>query len=104
MALAGEMVTGPTGKSAATTTSLSASDSDVSGTEDSSNSVTIVSLLDRLKAPRRSDLERKRVAKKNPPCDAKWRKTPKSMHNPKSINAANRVAQYGGEPFVVSGD
>jgi hypothetical protein len=47
--------------------SLDASDSDVSGTEDSSSSVTTASLLDRLKAPRPSDLARKRVTKNNPP-------------------------------------
>ena len=96
-------MTGPTGESATTTTSLSASDSDVSGIEDSSSSVTTVSLLDRLKAPRLSDLARKRVTKKNPPRDTNWRKPPRSAHNPKSITAAKRVAQYGGESFVVSG-
>ena len=106
MALAGEKVTGPTGESAAVTTSFSTSDSDVSGIEDSSSCVTTkkstISLLDRLKAPRSTDLVRKRVTEKNPPCDAKWRKPTRSVHNPKSIMPANRVVQYGAEPFVAS--
>lgn len=84
--------------------SLDASDSDVSGTEDSSSSVTTVSLLDRPKAPRLSDIARKRVTKKNPPRDAKRLKPPRSAHNPKNIPPANRVAQYSGGPFVVSGE
>jgi len=63
MAVAGEAVTGEL--------TAIASDSDIGGTEDSSSSVSTVSLLDRLKAPRLSDLARKRVTKKNPPRYAK---------------------------------
>ena len=95
MAVAGEAVTD---ELTATT-----SDSDVGGTEDSSSSVSTVSLLDRLKAPRLSDLARKRVTKKNLPHGAKRLKPPRSIHNPKNITPADRVAQYRGEQFVVSG-
>ena len=41
--------------------------------------------------------------KRNPPCDAKWLKFPMSSYNPNIITPANIVAQYCGEPFVLSG-
>ena len=41
--------------------------------------------------------------KKNPPRDAKRLKPPRSGHSSNNITPANRVAQYSGEPFIVSG-
>ena len=59
------------------------------------------SLLSVLKAPKASNLSRKQVQAKNPPC-GKRRCRGTSTYDPKGIGPAQRVREYPNEPFSVS--
>lgn len=63
----------------------------------------VVSLLDRLKAPKASDLARKRRVQSNPPVGKKWSKKGRnSAFAPKSITPYDRVKEHPGEPLTVT--
>ena len=64
----------------------------------------VVSLLDRLKAPKASDLARKRRVQSNPPVGMKRSKKGKNsaFNNPKSITPYDRVKEHPGEPLTVT--
>ena len=52
------------------------------------------SLLEVLKAPRKSDLARKRCIAHNLPHDGKRHKAPKRSHDPKGVSPAQRVKEF----------
>lgn len=63
----------------------------------------VVSLLDRLKSPKASDLARKRKVQSNPPVGMKRSKKGKnSALAPKSITPYDRVKEHPGEPLTVT--
>ena len=62
----------------------------------------IPSLLDKLRAPTKSELARKRRVAVNPPRDGKRYKRPRCVSDPKSITPDMRVKSYPNECFVVS--
>ena len=64
-----------------------------------------ISILDRLKCPQLSELNRKRKRKVNPPrgvCKSTTVQHSSSSSKPKSIKLADRVREYGNQPFKVS--
>ena len=62
-----------------------------------------VSLLDMLKAPKASDLARKRKVQSNPPVGMKQSKKGRnSAFAPKSITPYDRVKEHPGEPLTVT--
>ena len=90
-------------------TTTDSSDEDCTLTETSS-STTIsdtqstsapLSLLDRLKAPKKSELTRKRKVFLNPH-DGKRRKHQSSSSHPKSVSPMQRVREYANECLTVS--
>ena len=61
------------------------------------------SLLDRLKAPKSSDLARKRKVQSNPPVGMKHSKKGRnSVFAPKSITPYDCVKEHPGEPLTVT--
>uniref|UniRef100_A0A1X7TYF9 HAT C-terminal dimerisation domain-containing protein n=1 Tax=Amphimedon queenslandica TaxID=400682 RepID=A0A1X7TYF9_AMPQE len=81
------------------------SDEDSCSTEPAISSSPVASLLDRLKRPHLSDLARKRKRKVNQPRAPRKSTTARrssSSSEPKSIKPADRVREYGNEPFKVS--
>ena len=80
--------------------SVSGVDSDTSSTSCSCTSVP--SLFDRLKAPQRSQLARKRAIKTN--CGKLYKRHTilSAKNDPKSVSPAERVLQYKDEPLTVS--
>ena len=70
-------------------------------TSSSSSTATSTSLLDKLKAPRLSDLSRKRVTKRNPPCNLRRLRAPRSRQNLKTVTPSDRVIEFKSEFFVV---
>ena len=58
-------------------------------------------ILDRLRAPRESDLARKRKVKANPPVSKKKCRT--ATGEPKSVSPSERVQKYPNESLVLSG-
>ena len=63
----------------------------------------VVSLLDRLKSPKASDLARKRRVQSNPPVGMERSKKGKnSALAPKSITPYDRVKEHPGEPLTVT--
>ena len=74
---------------------------DTTTSEASSN--TAISLLDRLKAPKKSVLTRKRKIFTNPQREPGTRKKrPSCSSNPKSVMPAQRVREFPNECFTVS--
>ena len=75
---------------------------DTTTTSEASSSA-VVSLLERLKAPKKSDLTRKRKIFTNPPREPGTRKKrPSCSSNPKSVTPAQRVREFPNECFTVS--
>ncbi len=70
-------------------------------TSSSSSTATSTSLLDKLKAPRLSDFSRKRVTKRNPPCNLRRLRAPRSRQNLKTVTPSDRVIEFKSEFFVV---
>ena len=62
-----------------------------SSTTDSESDTHTVSLLENLKAPKRSDLTRKRVVDHNPPPKGKRKSCGAQVTNPKSVSDTQRV-------------
>ena len=62
-----------------------------STTTDSESHTRTVSFLENLKAPKRSDLTRKRVVDHNPPPKGKRRSCGAQLTNPKSVSATQCV-------------
>ena len=87
------------GSSSALSSNLS--DSDVSEANNTS-SCSSTSILDRLKAPQKSQLSRKRAIKTNSGKIYNRHTLPSAKNDPKSVSAAERVSQYKEEPFTVS--
>ena len=71
-------------------------------TEGSSTSDGHRSLLEVLKAPRKSDLARKRCIAHNLPHDGKRHKAPKRSHDPKGVSPAQRAKEFANECLTVS--
>ena len=72
-------------------------------TTSEASSSTAVSLLDRLKAPKKSDLTRKRKTFANPQrAPGTRKKRPSCSSNPKSVTPAQRVREFPNECFSVS--
>ena len=65
----------------------------------------VPSLLDRLRAPQKSDLTRKRSLQKNPaPGESQRKKRPSCSTNPKSVTPFSRVREFPNEnPRVSAG-
>ena len=61
-----------------------------------------MTLLDRLQAPKRSELGHKRKVAINLPCNRTSRKAPKTYANPKKVNAQQRVRVFPGQSLKVS--
>ncbi len=61
------------------------------------------SILSVLRAPKLSDLARKRKVPSNPPHDGKRYKSPSCASEPKSVTPAMRVKSFPGEWLLVSG-
>ena len=83
-----------------TQSSVSEVESDTSST--SCSATPAPSLLDRLKAPQKSQLARKRAIKTNSGKFYKRHTIPSTKNDPKSVSPAERVSQYKDEPFTVS--
>ena len=75
-----------------------------SSTESNNSPATnhVVSLLDRLKAPKPFDLARKRKVASNPPPKGKKRCRRRGMNNPKSVTPSQRVKENPKECLTVS--
>lgn len=94
---------------------MAESESDIPASSSSSSSTTASyessgtvsasppSILSVLRAPKLSDLARKRRVASNPPHDGKRHKSPSCASDPKSVTPAMRVKNYPGECLVVSG-
>ena len=79
------------------------SDEELETSETSSS--TAVSLLSCLKAPKKSELSRKRKIFTNPSrhsCDGPRKKRPSCSSNPKTVTPAQRVREFPNECFTVS--
>ena len=63
-----------------------------SSTTDSESHTHTVPLLEKLKAPKRSDLTRKRAVDHNPPPKGKGRSREAQLTDPKSVSATQRVS------------
>ena len=88
---------------AASCCSSSANLSETESEKDTSTcSSSSLSLLDRLKAPQKSQFSRKRAIKTNSGKIYKRHTIPSTKNDPKSVSAAERVSQYKDEPFTVS--
>ena len=61
-----------------------------------------VSLLDRLKAPARSELSRKRAVQTNPPPKGKRRSSSRGNSDPKSVSPQQRLSEFPDEELSVS--
>ena len=61
-----------------------------------------MTLLDRLRAPKQSELGRKRKVAMNLPSNRTIRKAPKTYANPKKVNAQQRVREFPGQSLKVS--
>ena len=83
-----------------TQSSVSEVESDTSST--SCSATPAPSLLDRLKAPQKSQLARKRAIKTNSGRFYKRHTIPSTKSDPKSVSPAERVSQHKDEPFTVS--
>jgi hypothetical protein len=83
-----------------TQSSVSEVESDTSST--SCSATPAPSLLDRLKAPQKSQLARKRAIKTNSGRFYKRHTIPSTKNDPKNVSPAERVSQYKDEPFTVS--
>jgi len=70
--------------------------------ESTETSSSAVSLLNVLKAPKSSDLSRKRSVFRNPPPRGKRKCRGSSTNDPTRIKPSQRVKEYPNEPFVVS--
>jgi hypothetical protein len=64
--------------------------------------LTPVSLLDKLRTPKRSDISRKRKVCTNPPPVGKRRSTSRSLSDLKSVTASQRVREFPNESLAVS--
>ena len=89
---------------------MASSSSECSGIESSSSATSsetppeaaVVSLLDRLKAPQRSELSRKRTVDRNPPPKGKRRARGPHTSDPKSVSPAQRIPEFSDEQLTVS--
>ena len=79
----------------------SESESEVQQTSGTSNT-TVVSLLDQLKAPKPSDLSRKRKVAVNPPCGKHLCKSTNVVTAVGTVKPQQRVAEFSGEQLIVS--
>jgi len=78
-------------------------DSSVSEREDPEEDVQVVSLLSKLRAPRPSDLSRKRKIAANPPCGKRRSRAHAHAETDlKTIRPEKRVREYPSEPLTVS--
>lgn len=80
--------------------SLPSEVNDVSGPDTSSSESK--SLLEKLRAPKRSELARKRSVAHNLPHDGRRVKAPKHSHDPKSVQPEHRVKEFPNECLTVS--
>ena len=69
---------------------------------ESSSSSKSASLLEVLRAPKRSELARKRCVAHNLPHDGRRVKAPKHSHDPKSVQPEQRVKEFPNECLTVS--
>ena len=60
------------------------------------------SLLEILRVPKRSELARKRSVARNLPHDVRRVKAPKHSHDPRSVQAKQRVKEFPNECLTVS--
>ena len=84
--------------------SLPSEVNDTSGpdADTSSNESTPKSLLEILRAPKRSEMARKRSVAHNLPHDGRRVKAPKHSHDPKSVQPEHRVKEFPNECLTVS--
>lgn len=79
------------------------SDSAETEVPSSTSTTTTPSIFDKLKAPRLSDLSRKRRVKINRvPPTGKWRSKPRGTNDPKSVSPIQRVREHPDEHLSVS--
>ena len=71
-------------------------------TTSEASSSTVVSLLERLKAPNKSELTRKRKIFTNPREHGMRKKRPSCFSNPKSVTPSQRVKEFPNECLTVS--
>ena len=71
-------------------------------TTSEASSSTVVSLLERLKAPKKSELTRKRKIFTNPREHGMRKKRPSCSSNPKSVTPSQRVKEFPNECLTVS--
>ena len=64
--------------------------------------ITVTSLLDKLRPPNKSDLTRKRKILRNRSHQGKCLKHPKCSSNPKSVTPLQRVREFGDKKLIVS--
>ena len=95
--------------SSSSSSSLPSEVNDTSGpdTDTSSSESNPKSLLEILRAPKRSEPARKRSVAHNLPHDGRWVKAPKHSHDPRSVQPEQRVKGFpnecltGGLPQLV---
>ena len=71
-------------------------------TTSETNNSTSISILDKLKAPKMSDLTRKRKILRHPPRKGKRYKHPSCSSNPKSVTLIQRTKEFSEDCLTVS--
>ena len=71
-------------------------------TSEASSTTVLPSILDKLRAPRHSELNRKRKVHVNQPPKGKRRARGKGANEPKSVSTRQRVSEFPKECLIVS--